>query len=119
MRTLIFLGHPDNQSFCSSLADAYERGAKEKGGDVARINLSDLRFNPILHSGYNRIQNLEPDLMEAQRLIKWANHIVFVFPVWWSAPPALMKGFIERVFLPNFAFKFRENSSQWDKLLSG
>ena len=119
MRTLIVLGHPDKQSFCASLADSYERGAKEKGGDVERINLIDLRFDPILRNGYRKIQNLESDLVEAQRLIKWANHIVFVYPVWWSGPPALLKGFIDRVFLPNFAFKYRENSTNWDKLLTG
>jgi len=118
MRTLIILGHPDKNSFCARLADAYETGAKEKGGDVMRINLIDLKFDPILRSGYTRSQNLEPDLIEAQRLIKWANHLVFVFPVWWSAPPALLKGFIDRVFLPGFAFKYRENSSMWDKLLT-
>lgn len=118
MRTLIILGHPDKNSFCARLADAYETGAKEKGGDVMRINLIDLKFDLILRSGYNRSQNLEPDLIEAQRLIKWANHLVFVFPVWWSAPPALLKGFIDRVFLPGFAFKYRENSSMWDKLLT-
>ncbi len=119
MRTLIILGHPDKNSFCAGLADAYEKGAQEKGGDVMRINLSDLRFDPILRNGYTRIQNLEPDLVEAQRHIKSANHIVFVFPVWWSSPPALMKGFIDRVFLPGFAFKYREHSSNWDKLLTG
>jgi NAD(P)H dehydrogenase (quinone) len=118
MRTLIILGHPDKSSFCARLADSYEKGALEKGGDVMRINLIDLRFDPILKS-LNRPQTLEPDLLEAQRLIKWANHLVFVFPVWWSAPPALLKGFIDRIFLPNFAFKFRENSSMWDKLLTG
>lgn len=119
MRTLIILGHPDVNSFCASLAEAYEKGAKEKGGDVVRLNLSELHFNPILKSGYKKTQNLEPDLIEAQRLIKWANHLVFVFPVWWSAPPSLLKGFIDRVFLPGFAFKYREDSTNWSKLLTG
>jgi NAD(P)H dehydrogenase (quinone) len=119
MRTLIILGHPDKKSFCAKLAEAYENGAREKNGDVVRINLSDLKFDPILRNGYNKIQTLEPDLVEAQRLIKWANHIVFVFPVWWSAPPALLKGFIDRILLPGYGFKYRENSSMWDKLLSG
>lgn len=119
MRTLIILGHPDKKSFCSSLAESYEKGAKEKGGEVQRINLSEIRFDPILRNGYNKIQTLEPDLVEAQRLLKWANNIVFVFPVWWSAPPALLKGFIDRVFLPGFAFRYRENSNNWDKLLTG
>lgn len=119
MRTLIILGHPDKKSFCGALADSYEKGAKEKGGDVQRINLSDLKFDPILPHGYNKLPALELDLVQAQRLIKWSNHIVFIFPVWWSAPPALMKGFIDRIFLPDFAFKYRENSTGWDKLLTG
>ncbi len=42
-----------------------------------------------------------------------------VHPVWWGGLPALTKGFIDRLFLPGFAFKYRENSSFWDKLLKG
>lgn len=119
MRTLIIMGHPDKKSLCAGLADHYEKGAREKGGDVARLNISDLSFNPNLKNGYRLIQNLEPDLQEAQRLIKWANHIVFVFPVWWGSVPALLKGFLDRLLLPGFAFKYRENSHAWDKLLTG
>jgi putative NADPH-quinone reductase len=42
-----------------------------------------------------------------------------VHPVWWGGLPAIAKGFIDRVFLPGFAFKYRENSVWWDKLLAG
>lgn len=119
MRTLIILGHPNLNSFTNAACTAYEKGAREKKGEVKRINLSELNFNPILENGYSKIQNLEPDLIKAQQLISWANHIVIVFPVWWSAPPALLKGFIDRVFLPGFAFRYREKSSMWDKLLKG
>lgn len=119
MRTLIILGHPDRKSLCSSIADEYEKGANEKAGDVARINLFDLSFNPNLKTGYRNNQNLETDLVEAQRLIKWANHIVIIFPVWWGGVPAILKGFLDRILLPGYAFKYRENSHLWDKLLSG
>lgn len=119
MRTLIILGHPDKKSFNESLATHYEKGAKEKGGDVVRLNLYDLNFNPNLRYGYRNTQPLEEDLIEAQRLLKWANHIVIIFPVWWGSVPALLKGFLDRTLLPGFAFKYREHSSQWDKLLNG
>lgn len=119
MRTLIILGHPDKKSLCAAIADNYEKGAMEKGGEVERINLSELSFNPNLKQGYRVPQNLEPDLLEAQRLIKWANHLVIVYPVWWGSTPAILKGFLDRTFLPGFAFKKRENSTGWDKLLSG
>jgi NAD(P)H dehydrogenase (quinone) len=119
MRTLIILGHPNKNSFCKLLADEYERGAFEKSEEVKRIDLIDLNFDLILRSGFKGNQPLEPDLVECQKLIKWANHLVIIYPVWWSGVPALLKGFIDRIFLPGFAFKYRENSSMWDKLLSG
>lgn len=70
MRTLIILGHPDKKSLCSAIADSYEKGAREKGGEVERINLHELSFNMNLKQGYRVIQTLEPDLVEAQRLLK-------------------------------------------------
>ena len=118
-KVLVILGHPDAESFCGALANAYVKGAKATGADVRVLQLGDLDFDPILWKGYNRIQELEPDLVESQELIKWSNHIVFVYPNWWGTMPALMKGFFDRVFLPGFAFKYRENSEFWDKLLSG
>ena len=51
--------------------------------------------------------------------IKWANHLVWIYPVWWGSLPAIMKGFIDRVMLPGFAFKKREGSVWWDKFFTG
>ena len=116
---LVILGHPDKNSFCDSLAKTYIDSAKVSGSEVRQLQLGELKFDPILWNGYNKIQELEPDLVKAQELIKWSNHIVFVYPNWWGAMPALMKGFFDRVFLPGFAFKYREDSQFWDKLLSG
>ena len=83
------------------------------------IRIGDLKFDPILWKGYNEIQELEPDLVKSQEKILWAEHIVFVYPTWWGALPSVMKGFIDRTFLPGFAFRYRDNSQFWDKLLSG
>ena len=116
---LVILGHPDSNSFCGSLTKAYIDSAKLSGSEVRELQLGELKFDPILWNGYNKIQELESDLTKAQELIQWSNHIVFVYPNWWGAMPALMKGFFDRVFLPGFAFKYRENSQFWDKLLSG
>ena len=118
-RILVILGHPANSSFCGALADSYVTGAKTAGNEVQLISLGNLSFDPVLHNGYATIQELETDLVAAQTTITWAQHIVFVYPIWWGAIPALLKGFIDRVFLPGFAFKFRDGSSFWDRLLSG
>lgn len=118
-RILVVLGHPDNDSFCGAIADSYIEGAKAAGNEVQLISVGDLAFDPVLHKGYTAIQELEPDLVAGQAAITWAQHIVFVYPIWWGAMPALLKGFIDRVFLPGFAFKYREGSLFWDRLLSG
>lgn len=83
------------------------------------LRLGELQFDPVLWHGYSRIQELEPDLVQAQELIRWAEHLVFVYPVWWGVMPSLMKGFFDRALLPGFGFTFRENSPFWDKLLGG
>jgi len=79
-------------------------------------NRSDPFF---LWNGYTKIQELEPDLVMAQEWIHWSDHLVFVYPNWWGSMPAIMKGFFDRVFLPGFAFKYREGSALWHKLLTG
>lgn len=69
--------------------------------------------------GYRKRTELEPDLIKSQEKIEWAEHIVWVYPVWWGSVPAIMKGFIDRTLLPGFAFKKREGSVWWDKLITG
>lgn len=118
-KILIINGHPDAQSYCAALAGAYADGAADNRAEVRRIDVGTLSFNPNLAYGYRQRTELEPDLADAQALIRWADHLVFVYPTWWGAMPALLKGFIDRVFLPGFAFKYRDNSPLWDKLLTG
>ncbi|MWV15986.1 flavodoxin family protein [Pseudomonas sp. L-22-4S-12] len=118
-RILLILGTPKSDSLCHALAEAYSSGARGEGHVVRQLRLGELQFDPILRDGYSQGQALEPDLLEAQRQIHWAEHLVFVYPVWWGGVPALLKGFFDRVFLPGFAFKYRNRSQLWDKLLSG
>lgn len=118
-KIVIINGHPDPRSFCASLTEAYRNGAADSGAEVRSIDLSHIRFEPILKYGYRQRTELEPELLEAQELIRWADHLVFVYPTWWGTMPAVLKGFIDRIFLPGFAFKYRENSQLWEKLLNG
>lgn len=116
---LIINGHPDKESFCTALAEMYHKGAVSAGADCKLIHLIDLEFNPILTYGYRKSSPLEPDLLQAQHDILKADHLVFVYPNWWATFPALLKGFIDRVFLPSFAFKYHDKGPLWDKLLKG
>lgn len=118
-KVLVVLGHPDRQSFCSALTDAYCQSAIAAGAKVRRLDLNQLHFDPVLWHGYRQAQALEPDLVTAQEHILWANHLVFVYPNWWGSMPALLKGFFDRVLLPGFAFKYHKDDPFWDRLLAG
>lgn len=118
-KILIINGHPDQESYNFALAEAYKKGALASGAEVKQINIRELDFNPNLQFGYRKRTELEPDLLQAQKQIKWADHLVWVYPVWWGSVPALMKGFLDRILLPGFAYQKRENSLWWDKLLVG
>lgn len=118
-RILLIVGHPSQDSLCHALAQSYQQGALTSGHDVKYIALGELQFDPTLKEGYKTPQALEPDLVKAQEAIQWAEHLVFAYPIWWGAMPSLLKGFIDRVFLPGFAFKYRKDSVWWDKLLTG
>lgn len=65
------------------------------------------------------VSELELDLVNVQQDIINATHLVLVYPNWWGTYPALLKGFIDRIFLPNFAFKYHKTDPFWDKLLKG
>lgn len=118
-KILIINGHPDSESFCADLAISYKNGAELAKANCKLVNLTDLQYDLNLHKGYRERTDLEPDLLQIQKYILQADHLVFVYPTWWGTYPALLKGFIDRVFLPKYAFKYRENSLLWDKLLKG
>ncbi|MBT8350249.1 MAG: NAD(P)H-dependent oxidoreductase [Deltaproteobacteria bacterium] len=118
-KILIIQGNPDQTSFCDALAQRYKEGALQVNAEVREICVRNIEFEPFLTLGYKKEVELEPGLVDSQHLIKWADHLVFVYPTWWGTMPTLLKGFIDRVFLPEFAFRYRKDSVWWDKLLKG
>lgn len=118
-RILVVLGHPADDSFCGAVSAAYCAGAQGAGHEVRVLHLGALDFDPVLRHGYRQIQPLEADLLQAQQSIEWAQHLCFVYPIWWGGVPALLKGFLDRVFVPGFAFKYRPGKAFPEQLLKG
>ena len=119
---LIIQGHPDTLAphLCHALADAYAEGARQEGHDVRTINVAALDF-PMLRSQRAWDEGeLPPALRQAQEDMLWAGHIVMFFPLWLGDMPALLKGFLEQVMRPGFAFGRERGSSPFtQKKLKG
>lgn len=92
-RVLVILGHPSNHSFCAALSCAYVGASRALGHDVQVLELGALNFDPLLRQGYRQEQPLEPDLLHAQALMNWAQHLVFVFPIWWGGHSSVVERF--------------------------
>lgn len=118
-KILLIQAHPVKDTYADQLFQAYKKGALSAGADVKELILKNLNFNINFSEGYRGKQELEPDLVLSQNLIDWADHLVFVYPNWWGTYPALLKGFIDRTFLPGFAFKFEEGKQLPVQLLKG
>jgi 1,4-dihydroxy-2-naphthoate polyprenyltransferase len=118
LRVLLILGHPRESSFGAALFDAFRAGAVEAGVDLCEIRVSALSFDPDVHYSSPNDQPLEPDLRDAQASIAWAEHLVLVYPTWWGTAPARLKGFLDRVLTPGFAFQ-HDADGGWTPLLRG
>jgi len=116
---LLINGHPDSKSFCRAICDSYRQGVQSSGCQIEEIRIADLEFCPNLAKGYRERTELEPDLLLCQKKIQSADHLVWVYPVWWGSVPAIMKGFLDRLLLPGFAFKKKKNSLWWTPFLTG
>ncbi len=116
-RILLIQGHPDGGEphLCHALAASYAEGAVDGGHSLRQIRLAEIDF-PLLRSQKEWEKGLVPaSLKPAQDDIAWAEHIVFFFPLWLGDMPAVLKGFLEQVARPGFAFTREEGGSPWGK----
>jgi NAD(P)H dehydrogenase (quinone) len=118
LQVLIIDGHPDQRRLTSLLLDHYVACLNPAAG-IERIALRDLAFDPNLRHGYDAEQGWEPDLQRLAQAIDACDHLVIGFPMWWGSEPALLKGLLDRLLLPGFAFRYHKNDPFWDRLLAG
>ncbi len=118
-RVLVIDGHPDPAPhFLHALADAYSAGARTGGHEVRRVDVARLDF-PILRSPHGWMEGEPPEaIAAAQADVRWAEHVVVLFPLWLGDMPALLKGFFEQLARPGFALAYRDKGFP-EKLLKG
>lgn len=120
-RILLIQGHPDAEvpHLCHALARAYAQGAAGAGHTLREVDVARLDF-PLLRSQHDwEHGSLPAGLQAAQQDLAWAQHLVIVFPLWLGDMPALLKGFLEQVARPGFAFKGEGRNPFADKALKG
>jgi putative NADPH-quinone reductase len=109
MRTLLVYCHPDPGSFSAALRSAATDALTARGHDVRVLDLYADGFQPVLTREERAVYLTEPSVIEASVQehvdgLRWAEHLLFVFPIWFYGPPAMLKGWLERVWLPGVAF---------------
>ena len=120
-RVLLIEGHPDASEgrLCRALADAYAEGAQHAGHEVRRVRVAELDFALLRSQDEWKTGPLPPSLKPAQDDIGWAQHLVLIFPLWLGDMPALLKGFLEQVARPGFAFSAKGDNPLGQKGLTG
>ncbi|MGH8262744.1 MAG: NAD(P)H-dependent oxidoreductase [Steroidobacteraceae bacterium] len=120
-RVLIIDGHPDRrpERYVHALAQAYTAGARSAGHEVSSIVVSELEF-PWLTNAEDFQRGTPPEsIRNCQELIRRADHIVILYPLWLGSMPALLKAFFEQTLRPEFAFGAGARGRLPKKLLAG
>lgn len=108
MRVLIVYCHPNPESFTAAVRDVVRENAKGAGAEVRVLDLYADGFDPLLSrdelDAYERAPENAQPVQEHVDAIRWCDTLVFVYPTWWYAHPAMLKGWLDRVLLPGVAF---------------
>lgn len=119
-RIAIIQGHPDSAGghLLHAMADAYAEAATAAGHEVRRIEVAKLDF-PLLRTQEDfETGPVPPALAQPREDMRWAEHWLFLFPLWHGTMPALFKGFLEHIFRPGFAMEYKAQGFP-KKLLAG
>jgi len=112
MRILLIFCHPSPESFGTAVRDAALRGLATGGHEVRQLDLYAMGFDPLMSAqewrSYHTPGENEKPVAEHLALLRWCEGLVFVYPTWWYGPPAMLKGWLERVWVPHATFTMPE-----------
>lgn len=108
MRTLIVFNHPYEGSYCNAILHAVHKGLQIGGHEVDIIHLDNDRFRPAMTKADLKAfvdhQPIDPQVIDYSERLRQADHLIFIFPIWWDIMPAMTKGFIDRVLFPGVVY---------------
>lgn len=113
MKTVIVYNHPYEKSFCHAILEAAQKGAQQAGHEVDIIDLDKDKFNPVMTGedlrGFVKHTMVDEMSIDYFNRIKTADNLILIFPIWWEVMPAMMKGFIDKVFFPGSFYGYTES----------
>ena len=113
MRVLVVYCHPDPHSFTAAVRDTAIAALETSGHETRLVDLYGEDFNPVLgaeeRARYHDPGDNEIPVADHLAHIKWAEALVFVYPTWWYGLPAMLKGWLDRVWVPHVTFTLPEN----------
>ncbi|MGB7430850.1 MAG: NAD(P)H-dependent oxidoreductase [Ahrensia sp.] len=114
MRTLVVYCHPVPDSFCAAVRDTVLEALKDAQHETRLLDLYAMGFDPVMGCEERRLYN---DMTKDQHPIPdqaahlaWAEAIVFIYPTWWYGLPAMLKGWLDRVWTPEITFEINKQS---------
>jgi len=120
MKNLIIYAHPNPASLNHFLKQTVLESLENSAEEIIIRDLNEINFNPVLSlddmSG-QRMGQVAEDVQKEQDFISWADRIIFIYPIWWTGMPAIMKGYIDRVF--SYGFSYRYDQGIQKGLLAG
>jgi NAD(P)H dehydrogenase (quinone) len=109
MQTLVILSHPYAKSYCHALYERVVQQLEQAGHVVDRLHLDMEDFDPVMRGQdlavYAKGESVDPKVAAYQARIDAAQQLVFIFPIWWEVMPALLKGFLDKVFTKGWAYE--------------
>ncbi|MEK4027516.1 NAD(P)H-dependent oxidoreductase [Pseudobacillus sp. FSL P4-0506] len=110
MKTLVIYAHPNNESLCHAFLQKVIQGSHENFfiNELQVLDLYEEQFNPLLvfnKDKRRRDMYRDPQIEKYRQQITWADKIVFIYPIWWGRPPAMLLGYIDQLFAANFAYR--------------
>ncbi|WP_338793671.1 NAD(P)H-dependent oxidoreductase [Bernardetia sp. MNP-M8] len=125
MKVVIIFNHPYEGSYCNAILKSTLLGLQIANHQVDVIHLDKENFNPVMRSedlrAFINKNPIDEKVIEFGDRLKDAEHLIFIFPIWWELMPALMKGFIDKVIFPGVAYDYVNASNTkmkplWDKV---
>lgn len=111
MKNLIIYAHPNSSSLNHFFKQTIVESLEKSNQEIVIRDLNEINFNPVLSLddlNKQRLGTVTSDVQIEQDYITWADRIIFVYPIWWAGMPAIMKGYIDRVFSYGFAYQYNQ-----------